>query len=94
MQSKLHHKNICKIPLSVEPIQNKHFLKKDKTLSQIRKNSHRNFINLVDNLILHKTSSNKLSTYYLAKEFNNNFLYKDWIIEKITELGISLKHAI
>jgi len=35
MQSKLHHKNICKIPLSVEPIQGSHFTQKGRCGSSL-----------------------------------------------------------
>lgn len=66
----------------------KHFLTKDKTLSPDLRKRHRNFINIMYNLILYKTSSNKFSSYQIEKHFNYDLPYCNWVKEKIIALDI------
>jgi len=71
-----------------------HFLSKDRTLSIENKKRHKKFINVVHKLILHKTTANKISSYYIEKEFDANFLNKDWINEKISKAADGFKKAV
>jgi len=71
-----------------------HFLSNDKTLSNEFKNRNKKFVNVIHKLILHKTSAQKISTYYIEKEFDANFPYKNWINEKISNATEGLKRAV
>lgn len=72
----------------------KRFLSKDKTLSASSKKRHKNFINIVQNLIHYKTSANKISTYHIEKVFDYDMPYSNWVKDKMLELDIKLRKAI
>lgn len=71
-----------------------HFLSNDKTLSKDYKKRLKKFINVVQKLVLHKTSANNISSYYIEKEFDGDFPYKDWLNDKITEESKGLRKAV
>jgi len=72
----------------------KHFLSNDLTFSNDYKRRHKKFINIVHKLILHKTSANKISSYYIDKEYDEDFPYKNWVNEKILQVSDSIKKAV
>ncbi|MEO8446878.1 MAG: hypothetical protein ABI528_05250 [bacterium] len=72
----------------------KHFLANDTTFSTDNKKRHIKFVNIVHKLILHKTTPNRISSYYIDKEYDENFPYKDWINEKISDTSDKIKKAV
>ncbi|MBK9334702.1 MAG: hypothetical protein IPM96_20445 [Ignavibacteria bacterium] len=63
-----------------------HFLSNDETLSDAKKKFYKNFIKIVQTLILHFTSSKKLSTINLELLMKRDFPFKEWVTSKYEEL--------
>jgi hypothetical protein len=68
----------------------KHFLNTDDTLSGNSRKRHRRFINLIRTLVMHKTSANKVSSYFMKKDLVCDLPHSSWITEKFTECGIEI----
>lgn len=72
----------------------KHLLSKDTTFAQEYKKRNKKFVDIVHKLILYKTSANKTSSFYIEKEYDENFPYKDWVNEKIAFAAGRIKKAV
>ena len=68
----------------------KHFLSNDDSLSGNSRKRHRRFINLIRTLVMHKTSANKVSSYFMKKDLVCDLPHSNWITEKFAECGIEI----
>lgn len=68
----------------------KHFLSNDDSLSGNSRKRHRRFINLIRTLVMHKTSANKVSSYFMKKDLVCDLPHSSWITEKFAECGIEI----
>ncbi|HMQ70035.1 MAG TPA: hypothetical protein PKA90_13620 [Ignavibacteria bacterium] len=71
-----------------------HFLRNDKTFSSDYKKRNKKFIKIVNKLILHKTSPNRLTSGFIFIDYNQDYPYKEWINEKVREVEWKIQKAV
>ena len=64
----------------------KHFLSNDKTLSADEKRINKNFINVLQKMILYRASGKKAGKYLIEQELQKDCSHKDWMLEKLSRI--------